>query len=216
MSSIRGRVLLLAMLAQLLATSCAVGLAIWYVDRALWTSVDSELQARAVSLLALVGQADDNPYALDFDSNQVNVPQGDLFYIVDPRGRTVAGSSSWITEQNRPEAHARVWLFKLNGIKYRGKALIETPILDQEDMKVPQLHVNLYYAMPVARTESRIAEAARKAVHGGALVSAGLSVAHMVGGGQGHGSADRTRFARRQDSGGTRGIRSAAGHTALC
>ncbi len=169
MSSIRGRVLLLAMLAQLLATSCAVGLAIWYVDRALWTSVDSELQARAVSLLALVGQADDNPYALDFDSNQVNVPQGDLFYIVDPRGRMVAGSSSWITEQNRPEAHARVWLFKLNGIKYRGKALIETPILDQEDMKVPQLHVNLYYAMPVARTESRIAEAARKAVMVGLL-----------------------------------------------
>jgi len=168
-SSIRGRVLLLAMLAQLLATTCAVGLAVWYVDRALWTSVDSELQAKAVSLLALVGQADDNPYALDFDSNQVNVPSGDLFYIVDPGGKTVAGSSSWITNENRPEPQRRIWRFKLNGLEYRGKALIGTPILDQENTKVPQLRVNLYYAMPVARTQARIAEAARKAVLVGVL-----------------------------------------------
>ena len=168
-TSIRGRVLLLAMLAQLLATTCAVGLAVWYVDRALWTSVDSELQAKAVSLLALVGQADDNPYALDFDSNQINVPNGDLFYIVDPRGRTVAGSSSWITDENRPEPQRRIWRFKLNGIEYRGKALIGTPILDQENTKVPQLRVNLYYAMPVARAQARIAEATRKAVLVGVL-----------------------------------------------
>ncbi len=168
-SSIRGRVLLLAMLAQLLATTCAVGLAVWYVDRALWTSVDSELQAKAVSLLALVGQADDNPYALDFDSNLVNVPNGDLFLISDPHGQTVAGSSSWITDETRPEPNARAWRFKLNGIKYSGKALIGTPILDQENTKVPQLRVNLYYAMPVARTQARIGEAARKAVLVGVL-----------------------------------------------
>ena len=168
-SSIRGRVLLLAMLAQLLATTCAVGLAVWYVDRALWASVDSELQAKAVSLLALVGQADDNPYALDFDSNQVNVPKGDLFFIADPHGQTVAGSSSWITNENRPEPDARIWRFKFNGAKYRGKALIGSPILDQENTKAPQLRVNLYYAMPVARTQARIAEAARKAVLVGVL-----------------------------------------------
>jgi signal transduction histidine kinase len=168
-SSIRGRVLLLAMLAQLLATTCAVGLAVWYVDRALWTSVDSELRAKAVSLLALVGQADDNPYALDFDSNQVNVPSGDLFFIADPHGQTVAGSPSWITDETRPKPDARVWRFKLNGIRYRGKALIGTPILDQENTKVPQLRVNLYYAMPVARTQARIGEAARKAVLVGVL-----------------------------------------------
>lgn len=93
-SSIRGRVLVLALLAQFLTTSCAVGLAVWYVRRALWSSVDSELQARAVSLLALVGQADDDPYALDFDADQTKLQSGDLFYIVDPRGRALAGSSS--------------------------------------------------------------------------------------------------------------------------
>ncbi len=169
-SSIRGRVLVLAMLAQFLATSCAVGLAVWYVHRALWSSLDSELQARAVSLLALVGQADDNPYALDFDANQMNLPRGDLFYIVDPHGRALAGSSSWIADQNSARRNARnTWLFNHDGITFRGKALVESPILDQENMKVPQLRVNLFYAMPVTRTQARFAEAVRKAVLVGVL-----------------------------------------------
>jgi signal transduction histidine kinase len=169
-SSIRGRVLVLAMLAQFLATSCAVGLAVWYVHRALWASMDSELQARAVSLLALVGQADDNPYALDFDANQMTVPGGDLFSVADMHGRAIAGSGSWMPEQNRAVQNSgNTWIFRRDGIAYRGKALIETPILDQENMKVPQLRVNLFYAMPIAQTEAHIAEAVRKAVLVGVL-----------------------------------------------
>ena len=169
-SSIRGRVLVYALLAQLLATSCAVGVAIWYVHRAVWSSVDSELQARAVSLLALVGQADDNPYALDFDAGQMNVPLEDLYYIADPRGAVLRESSTWIPDINNVKQNAHgTWLFQRNGITYRGKALVGTPILDQEDMKVPQLHVNLFYAMPVARTQAHIAEAAREAVLVGML-----------------------------------------------
>ncbi len=169
-SSIRGRVLVLAMLAQFLATSCAVGLAVWYVHRALWSSADSELHARAVSLLALVGQADNDPYGLDFDAGQMNVPQGDLYYIADPRGPVLAGSLSWVPDVDRALGPgSKAWLFKHNGITYRGKAMVETPILDQEDMKVPQLHVNLFYATPVTRTQMRIASAARKAVLTGIL-----------------------------------------------
>jgi signal transduction histidine kinase len=168
--SIRGRVLVLALLAQFLATSCAMGLAVWYVRRALWSSVDSELQARAVSLLALVGQADDDPYALDFDAKQMNLQNGDLFCIVDPHGRTLAGSSSWDPQHSRTEpGSGNSWFFKVDGITYRGKALIGTPILDQEDMNVPQLRVNLFYAMPVERTQARLAEAVRKAVLVGIL-----------------------------------------------
>jgi signal transduction histidine kinase len=164
-SSIRGRVLALAMLAQFLAMSCAVGFAVWYVHRALWSSLDSELQARAVSLLALVGQADDDPYALDFDANQVNLPSGDLFYVVDPHGRALAGSGSWIGQQAGAQQNARkTWLFKHDGITYRGKALIESPIFDQENMNVPQLRVNLFYAVPATQTQARIAEAMREAV----------------------------------------------------
>jgi signal transduction histidine kinase len=164
-SSIRGRVLVFAILAQLLATACAVSLAVWYLHRALWSSVDSELQARAVSLLALVGQADDNPYALDFDGNQSTAPAEDLFYIVDPRGGpALGGSPVWMTDQNRVHQNGNDWTFHRGGKTYRAKAMIQTPILDQENMKVPQLRVNLFYAMPVARTLLRIKQATRIAI----------------------------------------------------
>lgn len=164
-SSIRGRVLAFALLAQFLATACAVGLAVWYVHRAMWSSVDSELQARAVSLLALVGQADNNPYALDFDGNQTSVPSGDLYYIADPRGPVIAGSSAWVPDQGRTGQNpSKIWLFRQNGITYRAKAIIGTPILDQENLRVPQLHVNLIYAMPVTRTQAQIAHATRTAI----------------------------------------------------
>jgi signal transduction histidine kinase len=165
MSSIRARVLVFAILAQLLATACAVSLAVWYLHRALWSSVDSELQARSVSLLALVGQADDNPYALDFDGNQSSVPAEDLFYIVDPRGGpALAGSPSWMADENRTHQNGNAWTFHRGGKTYRAKALIQTPILDQENMKVPQLRVNLFYAMPVAHTLLRIKQATRIAI----------------------------------------------------
>lgn len=171
MSSIRGRVLLFVLLAQLMATACAVSIAVWYVHRALWSSVDSELQARAVSLFALVGQADDNPYALDFDGNQTSVPGGDLYYIVDPRGGpALAGSNAWIGDLARIRKNRRnPWTFQRGAITYRAKELIEAPILDQEDLKVPQLRANLFYAMPVTRTQARIAQATRIAMLVGML-----------------------------------------------
>jgi signal transduction histidine kinase len=198
-SSIRGRVLVFAMLAQMLATACAVSLAVWYVHRARWSSVDSDLQARAVSLLALVGQADDNPYALDFDGNQTSVPPGDLFYIVDPRGGPpLAGTPSWIGDENRFHRRAvNTWNFQFNGATYRGKALIETPILDQEDLKVPQLSVNLFYATPVARTQQQIAQTTRIAISVG--IVAILVSAFLTWWAVGKGMAPLTELASRAD-----------------
>jgi len=196
-SSIRGRVLVLALLAQFLATSCAVGVAVWYVRRAIWASVDSELQARAVSLLALVGQDDNNPRALDFDAGQMNVPLEDLYYIADPRGPVLRHSSAWIPDVN--SAHEKgTWNFEYGGTAYRGKALIEAPILDQEDMTVPQLKVNLFYAMPVMRTQARIAEAVRKAVLVGLLAL--LVSAVLTWWAVGKGMAPLLELARRADA----------------
>ncbi len=166
MSSIRGRVLLLVLLAQLLATACAVSIAVWYVHRAMWSSADSEIDARAVSLFALVGQADDNPNALDFDGNQTSVPSGDLYYIVDPRdGHALAGSKAWIGDIALIKMQAgNVWTFKYGAATYRAKALIDAPILDQENLQVPQLRANLYYAMPATHTQAEIARATRIAI----------------------------------------------------
>jgi signal transduction histidine kinase len=163
--SIRSRVVFLVLAAQLLAAASAVGFAIIYVHRALWSRFDSELQVRMVSLLALVGEADEGRDGVTFDREEAKIPEGDLFYIEDERGQFVAGSSSWINVPNRvsisPTKH---WKFRRGETTYRGKALIKTPILDQENHQIPQLRVSLYYAMPANRTEAQIVNATRIAI----------------------------------------------------
>jgi signal transduction histidine kinase len=190
-------VALLALGAQLLAVSCAVGLSVAYVHRALWSSVDSSLQARMVRLLALVGQDEENPSALTFDSDQAQVPQGDIFYIEDAQGKALAGSSAWIGDRRRFRDAGHGWNLRRNGHTYRVAALWTVPILDQEDRSIPQLHATLVYAMPAEPTERQITNATRIAVLVGALellLSAGLTWWAV-----GRGMRPLTEFALRAD-----------------
>jgi cbb3-type cytochrome oxidase subunit 3 len=171
MRSIRGRVILLVVAVQLLASAAAVGFALLYVHRALWSSLDSELQARMVALLALVGEAEENPNGLEFDRDQANIPAEDLFYIQDSHGARIAGSSLWLGGRPKdPKALEWGWAFQNGTTPYRAKALIRAPILDQENRKVPQLKVSLFYAMPSRQTEVQFLNAARVSVAVGILI----------------------------------------------
>lgn len=175
-ASIRGRVLLWVMTAQLLAISCAVGLSVAYLHRALWSSLDSDLHTRMVRLLALVGQDDDNPQKLEFDSGQVQIAAGDLFYIQDAQGRPLTASAGWTKDRLRSKSEE--WSFVRNGIDYRAAAFWDTPILDQEDLRVPQLRVTVAYAVPATHTRAQIAKATRMIVLVGVfalLLSGGLT-----------------------------------------
>lgn len=170
MCSIRGRVVLLVLAAQLVAAVGAVGLSIWYVHRAVWSSVDSELKARMVSVLALVDDDVKSPDGLTFDGDQVNIPKEDLFYIDDVHGESVAGSSSWLTaNKHRGQHEERAFFFRRGGVIYRAKAQMNAAILDQENHQIPQLYVNVYYAMPANRVEAQIANATRIAISVGLL-----------------------------------------------
>lgn len=188
---------MLALGAQLLAVSCAVGLSVAYVHRALWLSVDSLLQARMVRLLALVGQDEKNPSALTFDSDQALVPQGDLYYIEDAQGKALAGSSAWIGDRRRFRDAVHGWNLQRYGHTYRVTALWNVPILDQEDRSIRQLHATLLYAIPAESTERQITNATRIAVLVGALallLSAGLTWWAV-----GRGMRPLTEFALRAD-----------------
>jgi signal transduction histidine kinase len=170
MRSIRGRVVLLVLAAQLVAAVGAVGLSIWYVHRAVWLSVDSELKARMVSVLALVDDDVKSPDGLTFDGDQVNIPKEDLFYIDDVHSESVAGSSSWLTaNKHRGQHEDRAFFFRRGGVIYRAKAQMNAAILDQENHQIPQLYVNVYYAMPANRAEAQIANATRIAISVGLL-----------------------------------------------
>jgi signal transduction histidine kinase len=170
MRSIRGRVVLLVLAAQLVAALGAVGLSIWYVHRAVWSSVDSELKARMVSVLALVDDDVKSPDGLTFDEDQVNLPKEDLFYIDDVHGAPVAGAPSWLNAAiNRGQQEDTTFSFRRKGVIYRARARMNAEILDQENHQIPQLHVNVYYAMPADRAEAQIATATRIAISVGLI-----------------------------------------------
>jgi signal transduction histidine kinase len=170
MRSIRGRVVLLVLTTQLVAAAGAVGLSVWYVHRAVWSSVDSELKARMVSVLALVDDDVKSPDGLTFDRDQLNIPNGDLFYIDDVHGESVAGASSWLTaNKHRGQHEDRAFFVRRGEVIYRAKALMNAAILDQENHQIPQLYVNVYYAMPANPAEAQIANATRIAISVGLL-----------------------------------------------
>ena len=157
-------------MAQLFAVSCGVGVSVVYIHRSLWSNADALLQSRMVKLLALVGQDDDNPYKLEFDADQANVPTGDLFYVEDDQGHRVAGSSTWLVPiQDHLRTSRETWNWKQHGRAFRAAAMWNAAILDQEDNHIPQLHVTLFYAMPVDGTETQIERASRVAVLAGLL-----------------------------------------------
>ena len=123
-----------------------------------------------VKLLSLVGEGDDNPRVLEFDVDQANVPAGDLFYVEDDQGHRVAGSSAWIGPiQDHLRMSGETWNWKLHGRAFRAAAMWNAAILDQEDNRIPQLHVTLFYAMPVDGIEAQIERASRVAVLAGLL-----------------------------------------------
>jgi signal transduction histidine kinase len=155
---------------QLLAISCAVGVSVAYIHRSLWSNADALLQSRMVKLLALVGEDDDNPGKLDFDTDQADVPHDDLFYIENEQGPSIAGNFAWVGPiQDHLRASGKSWHWKRHGRSFRAAAMWNTAILDQEDNRIPQLRVTLFYAMPVDSTEAQIERASRVAILAGLL-----------------------------------------------
>jgi len=151
-----------------------------------------------VKLFALVGEDDDNPHVLEFDTGQAQVPSGDLFYVQDEQGHRIAGTSAWIGPvQARLVETRRSWNWKRNGRIFRAAVMWDAAILDQEDNRIPQLHATLFYAMPVDGTEAEIEKASRVAVMVG-LLSVLLS-ALLTWWATGRGMQPLTNFARYAD-----------------
>jgi len=196
--SIRSRVVLLVLAAQFLAAAAAVALTIGYVHRALWSSFDSDIQARMIAVLALVDESPATIGGAIFDTDQASFPPGDLFYVEDTHGNPVAGSSSWLTTPDHAKLGAlKFWKFHHASASYRGKALFGAAILDQENHQIPPIRVNIFYAMPADRTLAQIANATRVIILVGLislLFSAGATWLAV-----GRGMRPLTQFAARAD-----------------
>jgi heavy metal sensor kinase len=162
--SIQGRLILIVVLSQ---TLLAVGLllaGVFDTRQRMMSSLDAAMQARAMSLAALVRYNEDASGNVYFDDSlvpsSIDPQHADLFAVWAARSGLVAHSPTWPHELDLTPDGKIHWNFKLGHVRYRGLRVLHTPVLDREEGKSfqPQT-LDLLYAAPTAHVEEEVREA---------------------------------------------------------
>lgn len=158
--SIRKRLVWTVIISQTILAAGLVLTGVFYTRRQLLASLDSDLQARAMSVAALVRYPEDNSGKLVFESSLVPPPSNsahpDFYQISADELGVVAQSSSWpqglMAPDNKP-----YWKVQIAGVPYRGLRLRNVPVLDREEgaVKAPSQLVVLY-AVPTTELRERV------------------------------------------------------------
>jgi len=163
--SIMRRIILVVVACQLLLTSGVTVVAVLYARKQLRAAFDLALEGRAASTLALVRYTESDPPGLLFDSSLLprssDPRHGDIFEIRAADNRLVAESDgaeealSGFASSNGSNT-----ILHIGGVPYRGVALRNVTVLDDEDtVRVPS-RVTVIYAASFADMNHRLNELA--------------------------------------------------------
>ncbi len=164
MRSIQGRVIAIVVLSQALL---AVGLllaGVYDTRQRLLSSLDAAIQARAMSLAALVRYDEDATGKVYFDDSltpaSIDPEHPDLFEILAERSGPLARSKNWPLGLDIPADGRNHWTFKWNQIHYRGLRVFHAPVLDREEGKSfqPQT-LTIIYVAPTHHVTEEVREA---------------------------------------------------------
>ncbi|MGH9468039.1 MAG: histidine kinase dimerization/phospho-acceptor domain-containing protein, partial [Terriglobales bacterium] len=170
LKSLRGRLLVGVIGAQLLLAVGLVWAGLAFTRRQLGNAFDAALQGRARALGALVRYPERGPGLL-FDTTLV-APAPDAvhpwFYEVFGPGRSrITSTFPPALALPVPAGEEHFWDFRYRGTRYRGIVLTHLPVLDtEEQMPSPLPQLSVYYAAPTAamQHETAVAGAAIAAV----------------------------------------------------
>ncbi len=164
-NSIKGRLIAIMVLAQALL---AVGLlltGIFYTQRRLLSTLDAGMQARAMSVGALVRYKEDaGGGELYFDDSMVppaiDPSHPDLFAVWANRTGLLFHSANWPAGLDVEHAGANRWSFSWNEAPYRGLRISQLPVLDREDGQSfrPQT-LTIVYASPLIELREQVRNA---------------------------------------------------------
>ncbi len=160
MRSIRQRLMWTMIVSQAVLAGGLVFTGVFYTRRQLLSSLDSNLQGRAMSVAALVRFPEDGSSALIFERDLVppaaDPQHPDLYEIRADNGAIVARSSDGLQPLRAPDKK-RYWEFSRGGIPYRGLYLENVPVLDREEgpAKAPSA-LDVFYASPMIEMRERI------------------------------------------------------------
>jgi signal transduction histidine kinase len=162
--SIQRRLIITMVLFQSLLT---VGLVLVGVSDTFWrllSTLDTSMQAHAMSVAALVRYTEDATGNVYFDNtllpSSIDPNHSDLFAVWADRSGLVARSENWPKELAIPGGPDHHWNFDWNNVPYHALRVTHVPILDREEGKAfrPQT-LTIFYAAPTIRLRMQVRRA---------------------------------------------------------
>jgi signal transduction histidine kinase len=159
--SIKGHLILTVVLSQLVLAAGLVFTGVFYLRRHLQAALDADLQARAMSIAALVRYAEDGSHNLVFEKSLVPPPL-DLshpdFYEIRKDATVLARSSNWPVDLTFDNSRLKAYRSLMSsGLPYRALYLKEVPILDREEAAPSSSDtLTVVYAEPILELRKQV------------------------------------------------------------
>ncbi len=162
--SIQRRLIATVVLFQSLLTISLVLVGVSDTFWRLLSTLDTSMQAHAMSLAALVRYTEDATGNVYFDDtllpSSIDPNHPDLFAVWADRSGLVARSDNWPQGLEIPSAPNHHWNFEWNRMPYHALRVSQVPILDREEGKAfrPQT-LTIFYAAPTIRLRMQVRRA---------------------------------------------------------
>ena len=160
-TSIRARLIAIVLLAQVLLAAGLLIAGTYYTERHLLSTLDTAMQARAMSIAALVRYTEDATGNVYFDDSlippSIDPSHPDLFAVWKQNSGLLVRSPNWPAElQVLPEGKDHPH-FKSAHVHYRGLRLSHVPVLDREEGAAfhPQT-LTIFYAAPLNQLDEQV------------------------------------------------------------
>jgi len=160
-TSIRARLIAIVVLSQVLLAAGLLIAGTYYTGRHLLSTLDTAMQARAMSIAALVRYTEDASGNVYFDDSllppSIDPSHPDLFAVWTQNSGLLVRSSNWPKElQISPEGKDH-WRFKAAHVHYRGLRALHVPVLDREEGAAfhPQT-LTIFYAAPLNQLDQQV------------------------------------------------------------
>lgn len=163
-NSIKGRLIGIMVLSQALL---AVGLlltGVVYTRQRLLSTLDAGMQARAMSVAALVRYKEDASGDVYFDDSlvppSIDAAHPDLFAVWTERSGLLTRSANWPAGLEITPAGGNHWKFEWEHGRYRGLRIFQVPVLDREEGKTfrPQT-LTVVYTAPLIQLDQQVKQA---------------------------------------------------------
>lgn len=160
-TSIRRRLIAIVVLSQALLAAGLLLTGIYYTEWRLLSTLDAAMEARAMSVAALVRYTEDGTGNVYFDETlvppSIDPSHPDLFAVWTEKSGLLVRSPNWPQGlEISPDGKER-WRFKWAHVHYRGLRVLHAPVLDREegDAVHPQT-LTIFYAAPLIQLDQQV------------------------------------------------------------